>query len=96
MLPLQPKKRPHYSKEDIRSQLNKIQLIDFDNFSNQDDTLDQLSPIIKNILESQQESDYIAILDELIEIKDKEIENECKHNYQVKFISLLYDDPFTQ
>lgn len=83
MLQQQPRKRPHYNEEDIRAQLSQVHLIDFDSSNVHDESLEQLGPILKNINESQQERDYVKALDAFIAEKDKEIEEQCKYNYQV-------------
>ncbi|TIA73737.1 hypothetical protein E3P92_01760 [Wallemia ichthyophaga] len=82
MLQNQQRKRPHYNEEDIKAQLSQVHLIEFDSSNVQDESLEQLGPILKNINESQQERDYVKALDAFIAEKDKEIEEQCKYNYQ--------------
>lgn len=83
MLHHQARKRPHYNEEDIKAQLSQVHLIEFDSSNAQDESLEQLGPILKNINESQQERDYIKALDAFISEKDSELEEQCKYNYQV-------------
>ncbi|TIC56544.1 putative rsec15 [Wallemia mellicola] len=76
------RKRPHYNEEDIKAQLSQVHLIEFDSSNAQDESLELLGPILKNINESQQERDYIKALDAFITEKDSELEEQCKYNYQ--------------
>ena len=89
----QHRKRPHYNEEDIKAQLSQVHLIDFDSSNVQDESLEQLGPILKNINESQQERDYVKALDAYIAEKDKEIEEQCKYNYQVSLSPCVEPEP---
>jgi hypothetical protein len=75
-------KRPHFTPQEIDDQLQQVYL-STDFLGSQNESLEQLALIIRNIHASRQQDAYLRHLDAYIKDKEAEIEEVCKTNYQV-------------
>ncbi|PFH51362.1 hypothetical protein AMATHDRAFT_40154 [Amanita thiersii Skay4041] len=84
-----PRRRPHFTQEQIDQQLQQIHLLDP---SSSSENLEQLGPIIKQIHSNRQQDAYLRTIQGLIESKDAEIERICGDNYQdfISSVSTLF------
>ncbi|KAF8631569.1 hypothetical protein AX15_002320 [Amanita polypyramis BW_CC] len=84
-----PRRRPHYTQEQIDQQLQQIHLLDP---SSSSENLEQLGPIIKLIHSSRHQEAYLRTVHGLIESKDAEIKRICSENYQdfIASVSTLF------
>ena len=84
-----PRRRPHYTQEQIDQQLQQIHLLDP---SSSSENLEQLGPIIKLIHSNRHQDAYLRTIHGLIESKDAEIERICSENYQdfIASVSTLF------
>lgn len=80
-----PRRRQHFTQEQIDQQLQQIHLLDP---SSSSENLEQLGPIIKQIHANRQHDGYLRSIRALIDSKDAEIEKICSDNYQ-DFISAV-------
>jgi exocyst complex component 6 len=76
-------KRPHFSPQEIDEQLQQVYL-STDFIGSQNESLEHLTLIIRNIHASRQQDAYLRQLDSYIKDKEGEIEEVCKTNYQVE------------
>jgi exocyst complex component 6 len=74
-----PRRRALFTAESIDQQLQQIHLLDG---SSSSENLEQLGPIIKSVYSSRHQEAYLRTLKQLVENKDKEIEEICGENYQ--------------
>ncbi|KAF8639756.1 hypothetical protein AX17_001018 [Amanita inopinata Kibby_2008] len=84
-----PRRRPHFTQEQIDQQLQQIHLLDP---SSSSENLEQLGPIIKQIHSNRQQEAYLRTIYALIESKDADIEKICSENYQdfISSVSTLF------
>jgi uncharacterized protein YoxC len=80
-------KRPHFNPQEIDEQLQQVYL-STDFIGSQNESLEHLALIIRNIHASRQQDAYLRQLGAYIKDKEGEIEEVCKTNYQVR-LSLL-------
>src|SRR6201996_9255078 len=74
-----PRARPTFTPESIDQQLQQIHLLDP---SSSSENLEQLGPIIKQVYSARHQEAYLRALTDLVELKDREIEQICGENYR--------------
>ena len=84
-----PRRRVQYTQDSIDQQLQQIHLLDQ---SSSSENLEQLGPIIKQILQNRQQDAFLRTVAGLVQSKENEIEKICSDNYQdfISSVSTLF------
>lgn len=84
-------KKPNYTSADIELHLSQIQLdygaeqsIASTSSTNQSENLEALVPLVRSLQETGTEQLYLRKLDLFVEEKEREIEQICNENYEVR------------